>query len=131
MNLKSNYSVTECAELLKTSSQQVRNWIKSGKIRAERVGKQFIVSGDDIAYFLEEYGFEIEPDDHACTLPNSDGLNAISFFSGALKCLHHEITRRDVAEIADMDRAGRADSGCADVFFLIRTAGNDLCRHLI
>ena len=55
----------------------------------------------------------------------------LCFFSGALKCLHHEITRRDVAEIADMDRAGRADPGCADVFFLIRTAGNDLCRHLI
>ena len=51
--------------------------------------------------------------------------------AGALERLDHEIARGDIAEIADMDGAGGADPCGTDIFFLIRSAGNDLCRHLI
>lgn len=77
-------SVTECAAYLKVSAQQVRNWIKADLIPAMRVGKQFCVSSEDLARFIENEHFLIEPDDHPYKGSNTETMNALSFFSGAL-----------------------------------------------
>ena len=55
----------------------------------------------------------------------------LRLFSGALQGLYNKITGSNITEISDVDRARRADPRCTYIFFLIRTAGNDLCRHLI
>ena len=55
----------------------------------------------------------------------------LCLFSRALQGLYNKITGSNITEISDMNRARGADSCCTHIFFLFRTAGNDLCRHLI
>jgi excisionase family DNA binding protein len=47
-------TVKEVAVRLRTSPQTVRNWIETGKVRAMRVGRAFLVRSEDLEQILAE-----------------------------------------------------------------------------
>lgn len=47
------YTVEETAELLRVSTRTVRNYIKDGKLRASKLGKQYVIRESDINALLE------------------------------------------------------------------------------
>lgn len=77
-------SVHEAATILKVSDQQVRGVLRSGQLRAEMVGKQWIISPDDLQNYITENNVIIEPDDHERTGDEVPDIVALSFFSGAM-----------------------------------------------
>ncbi len=51
------YTVKDIADLTGKNLRTVREWIRSGKLRGKRVGRQWIVSGKDLRryYDIEEH----------------------------------------------------------------------------
>jgi len=47
-------SIAKAADLIGYSDQTLRNWIKSGKITAYRIGRSWRINRDDLAQMLEE-----------------------------------------------------------------------------
>src|SRR5579864_7594671 len=43
------YSVEQVAELLNLHVKTVRNYVREGRLKAVRIGKQYRISGDDLA----------------------------------------------------------------------------------
>ncbi len=48
------YKVSEVARMLNVSSVAVRKWIKSGRLKAKRVGKLWMIPEDELKRFLGE-----------------------------------------------------------------------------
>lgn len=62
---KSYFSLKEAAELLGVSRITVFRWVKSGKLKATKVGRSFVVSAEDMPLLLgtdlsAEKKFEIQ-----------------------------------------------------------------------
>ncbi len=53
------YRVSEVARMLNVSTVAVRKWIKSGKLRAKRIGKLWMISESELKRFLGEKSSEI------------------------------------------------------------------------
>ncbi|RLE70465.1 MAG: IS607 family transposase [Thermoprotei archaeon] len=53
------YRVSEVARMLNVSTMAVRKWIKSGKLRARRVGKLWMVPESELKRFLGEKPSEV------------------------------------------------------------------------
>jgi len=53
------YKVSEVARMLNVSSVAVRKWIKSGRLKAKRVGKLWMIPEDELKRFLGEKPREI------------------------------------------------------------------------
>lgn len=51
--MKEYFSVSDVAKLLKISRSGVLYYIKTGKLKAERVGKIFIISQEEFGDFLK------------------------------------------------------------------------------
>ena len=47
------YDVEECAELLKVNPQTIRRYIKSGKLKGQKVGGRLYVTADTIKDLLK------------------------------------------------------------------------------
>ncbi len=47
------YTVIETAQALEVGEQTVRNWIKLGKLRSQKVGKAYFITEGDIIAFLK------------------------------------------------------------------------------
>ena len=77
-------SVNEVATRLKVSDQNVRSLLRRGQLRAEMVGKQWIINPDDLENYIFENRVIVEPDDHERTSNDLPKLIALSFFSGAM-----------------------------------------------
>lgn len=50
------YDVNECAELLKVNPQTIRRYIKSGKLRGQKVGAKQYVTAETIKELLKGGG---------------------------------------------------------------------------
>lgn len=50
------YDVEECAELLKVNPQTIRRYIKSGKLKGQKVGGRLYVTADTIKALLKGGG---------------------------------------------------------------------------
>jgi excisionase family DNA binding protein len=46
------YTIPEAAEALKVTPQTVRAYIKTGKLKAKRIGRPYLISGDSLRAFL-------------------------------------------------------------------------------
>ena len=57
-------TVQEVAEKLKVTPQYARKLVNEGKLMAARIGKQWVVSPDDLASYISMNNISIEPDDH-------------------------------------------------------------------
>jgi len=53
------YKVSEVAKMLNVSTVAVRKWIRSGKLRAKRVGKLWMIPESELKHFLGEKPKEI------------------------------------------------------------------------
>ncbi|RLE89970.1 MAG: IS607 family transposase [Thermoprotei archaeon] len=53
------YKVSEVARMLNVSSVAVRKWIKSGKLRAKRIGKLWMIPESELRRFLGEKPSEV------------------------------------------------------------------------
>ena len=77
-------SVNEVATLLKISPQQVRTLVKKEMLKAERVGKQWVVDKADVETYIKDNDVIIEPNDHERRSECIPPIVALSFFSGAM-----------------------------------------------
>lgn len=77
-------TVRDVAKQLKVTEQYVRSLVRKGYLKAEMIGKQWIIQPEDVSQYLKDFNITIEPDDR----PNKNGklpdIIALSFFSGAM-----------------------------------------------
>ncbi len=59
INVEKLYRVSEVAKMLNVSDVAVRKWIKTGKLRAKRVGKLWMIPESELKLFLGERPKEI------------------------------------------------------------------------
>jgi len=77
-------SVNDVARQLKVTDQHIRSVLRRGEIKAEMVGKQWIIQQDAVDKYIKDYNILIEPDDHPRTTTGLPDIVALSFFSGAM-----------------------------------------------
>jgi excisionase family DNA binding protein len=52
INENAFYTLPELKDYLKIAIPSIRAWIRKGKLRASKIGRNYIVSGRDLAEFL-------------------------------------------------------------------------------
>lgn len=69
-------TVSQAAEALSATSQTIRNWIRSGRLRATRIGNRFLIAPEEVARLrgdrpsaTGESPWDYGPDDPAEPLP--------------------------------------------------------------
>lgn len=77
-------TVPDVAEKLSVTPQYVRKLINENKVNATRIGTQWVISQKDLATFITDYNFLIEPNDHERLDDSIPQIVALSFFSGAM-----------------------------------------------
>jgi len=77
-------SVYDVARQLKVTDQHVRSILRRGEIKAEMIGKQWIIHQDAVDQYITDFNISIEPDDHPRTTTYLPDIVALSFFSGAM-----------------------------------------------
>lgn len=77
-------SVYDVALQLKVTDQHIRSLLRKGELKAEMVGKQWIIQQDAVNQYIKEYNIAIEPDDHPRKTTEFPNIIALSFFSGAM-----------------------------------------------
>ena len=77
-------SIQDVSRILKVSPQYVRSIVREGNLIATRIGKQWVISSDDLDTYIKNNAVEIEPDDHERKDDNIPDIVALSFFSGAM-----------------------------------------------
>ncbi len=55
------YSIEEVATILNLHHKTIRRYITSGELRANKVGKQWRISGHDLSLFLESSNIDLSP----------------------------------------------------------------------
>jgi excisionase family DNA binding protein len=53
INENAFYTLPELSERMNTAITGLRSWIKQGKLRATKVGRQYMVKGKDLLSFIE------------------------------------------------------------------------------
>lgn len=48
------YGVPEVAEICRVTEATVREWIKSGKLKALKPGRSYLIDEEDLRFFLKE-----------------------------------------------------------------------------
>ena len=77
-------TVPEISKHLKVTPQYIRKLISEKKLSASRIGTQWLVSKQQLNYYISKYDVEIEPDDHERLSTDIPEIIALSFFSGAM-----------------------------------------------
>lgn len=77
-------TVSDVAKRIKVTPQYVRKLIGEEKLQANRVGKQWLVSKEQLGQYIKDYDVIIEPDDHERIGNDIPEIVALSFFSGAM-----------------------------------------------
>jgi len=77
-------SVNDVSTRFKVTDQHVRSLIRKGELRAEMVGKQWIIHEDAVNEYLREYNVNLPPNDHPRITTDTPDIVALSFFSGAM-----------------------------------------------
>lgn len=77
-------TIQDVATHLKVTPQYARKLIKEEKLKAQRIGSQWVVEPTDLQEYVEKYNVIIEPDDHERRNDEVPDIVALSFFSGAM-----------------------------------------------
>ena len=77
-------TIQDVADKLKVTPQYARKLIKEEKLRATKLGSQWVVNSNDLDKYIREYDVIIEPDDHVRGTGDIPEIVALSFFSGAM-----------------------------------------------
>ncbi len=83
-NIKNLLTIQDVASYLKVTPQYARKLIKEEKLKAQRIGTQWIVDPTDLQQYVDNYNVIIEPDDHERRDDEVPDIVALSFFSGAM-----------------------------------------------
>ena len=78
------FTVSDVAKQLKVTEQYVRTLIRKGDLKAEMVGKQWIILPEAVSQYLKNSNLTIEPDDRPNKRKKLPDIIALSFFSGAM-----------------------------------------------
>jgi DNA (cytosine-5)-methyltransferase 1 len=78
------FTIRDVAVVLKITEQTVRNLVRSGSIKANKVGKQWVITKNDIEEYIKTGKISIEPGDHPRVSSDIPSIVALSFFSGAM-----------------------------------------------
>ena len=84
INTRNLLTVSDVSKRLKIATQSVRTLIKNERLKAERVGSQWLTSEEDLKEYIEKYDVVIEPNDHERITDELPSIVALSFFSGAM-----------------------------------------------
>ena len=76
-------TVAEIARRLNVTTQYVREFIRNGSLKAEKMGNQWLCSNSDLQKFVKKQHLNINPIDHPTTLHSQYPI-ALSFFTGAM-----------------------------------------------
>ncbi|MBM7712858.1 DNA cytosine methyltransferase [Enterococcus xiangfangensis] len=77
-------SVSEVADFLKVTKQNVSSKIRAGSILAKKIGNQWIINENDLKRYIKDYNIVVEPEDHPRETSDIPEIVALSFFSGAM-----------------------------------------------
>ncbi|MDR2600613.1 MAG: DNA cytosine methyltransferase [Oscillospiraceae bacterium] len=77
-------TVNDVANQLKVSAQHIRSLLRKGYIKAEMVGKQWIIQQNAVDQYIKDFCISIEPDDHPRKTKELPDIVALSFFTGAM-----------------------------------------------
>jgi len=77
-------TVNDVARQLKVTDQHIRSILRKGELKAEMVGKQWIINKEAVDQYVKDYGISIEPDDHSRKTTGLPDIVALSFFTGAM-----------------------------------------------
>ena len=77
-------TVRKVADRLKVTPQYIRKLISEEKLQAARIGKQWVVTPENLQKYINDYDVLIEPDDHGRLSDDLPDIVALSFFSGAM-----------------------------------------------
>lgn len=83
-NIKDLLTIQDVASYLKVTPQYARKLIKEEKLKAQRIGTQWIVDPTDLQQYVDNYNVIIEPDNHERRDDEVPDIVALSFFSGAM-----------------------------------------------
>ena len=84
MSISKNYlTVADIAKQLNVTSQYVREFIRSGSLKAEKVGSQWLCTNSSLKQFVKKNHLSINPIDHPASIPPQTPI-ALSFFTGAM-----------------------------------------------
>jgi DNA (cytosine-5)-methyltransferase 1 len=77
-------TVQDVADKLKVTPQYARKLISTDKLKATRIGSQWVVNPTDLDTYIRDFDVLIEPDDHERRDDSIPDIVALSFFSGAM-----------------------------------------------
>lgn len=77
-------TVQDIANRLRVTPQYARKLIKEKKLKATRIGTQWVVKPGDLETYIIDNNVVIEPDDHERLTDDIPDIVALSFFSGAM-----------------------------------------------
>lgn len=77
-------TVNDVAKQLKVSDQHIRSLLRKSELKAEMVGKQWVIYQEAVNEYIKDYNIAIEPDDRPRISTNVPDIIALSFFSGAM-----------------------------------------------
>ena len=80
INTRNLLTVSDVSKRLKIATQSVRTLIKNERLKAERVGSQWLTSEEDLKEYIEKYDVVIEPNDHERITDELPSIVALSFF---------------------------------------------------
>ena len=82
--INSLLTVQNVADKLKVTPQYIRKLISEEKLKATRIGNQWVINPEDLDTYIRKYGVFIEPYDHERLTDDVPDIVALSFFSGAM-----------------------------------------------
>ena len=77
-------AVQDVAKILKVTPQYVRKLINEEKLKANRIGSQWVTNQKDLEKYIADFNVCIEPNDHERLSDEVPDVVALSFFSGAM-----------------------------------------------
>ncbi len=83
-DLNNLLTAQDVAKKLKVTPQYVRKLISDEKLKATRVGSQWVVKPEDLEEYLSSNEVVLEPDDHERYSNGLPEIVGLSFFSGAM-----------------------------------------------
>lgn len=66
------YSVEQASEMLELHPKTLRRYITEGKLRANKVGKQYRITGHDLSVFVEGRDLSFAPEEEESFTPSVD-----------------------------------------------------------
>lgn len=70
------YTVDQISEMLKIHPKTIQRYIREGKLRANKIGKSWRITGHDLSVFIENEKSAYGLDDQNATLPAEDRCKA-------------------------------------------------------